>query len=278
MKSLSLARCFFRKPVSVSRLAPAHLSLNRAWGVPPPAAFHRRFATEVQSDDLLEETVSNLLYNVPKRDGKVTRRIVTALVSNEPGVLSRMSGMFASRNFNIESLVVSATNHKEVSRCTIVLYGDDEVVRAIQQIEDMVQVWAVVEYQQGDPVVERELVMIKLACESSSAFPLKPGLDSFDPHVAHAHRMAVLDITKLFNGRIVDMASTTICVEVSAKQARVDAFIKLLKPYGIIEISRSGVLAMVRGSSSTLNGLDAESPEVEPEDLFEVDESMLPPG
>lgn len=111
-----------------------------------------------------EEAVHNILYNTPPpSDERVERHVLNCLVQNEPGVLSRMSGVLASRNFNIESLVVANTEVSDLSRMTVVFNGKNvQIEQARRQLEDLVPVWAVLDYS-NTKLIERELLLIKLS-------------------------------------------------------------------------------------------------------------------
>ncbi|KAJ3050936.1 hypothetical protein HK097_008091 [Rhizophlyctis rosea] len=239
-----------------------------------------------QSPPSAEEAVNNILYNFPPASpSPVTRHVLNCLVSNEPGVLSRVSGILAGRGFNIDSLVVAKTEVPDLSRMTIVLNGQSAVIdQAKRQLEDQVPIWAVLDYTHAK-IVERELLMVKVSTVPHHETG-KPGhelsdsdSDSDEEHHdlspllgASVQRQAVSELARLFGARIVDVSTTSVIVELAAKSDRVDAFLKLLKPYGILEATRSGVMAMPR---SPLNIGDSDAPE---EEVEAVDASLLPPG
>ncbi len=153
---------------------------------------------------------------------------ITALVDNKPGVLARVSGLFSRRGYNIESLAVSITEDPGVSRMTIVVEGDDDVLEQIsKQLNKLVDVIRVTDYQ-GIPIVQRELAMIKVTAESSS-------------------RSEIMQIVDIFRAKIIDISDKTFTVEVTGSVEKVDALEKLLEPYGIKEIVRTGRIAMARG-------------------------------
>ena len=154
---------------------------------------------------------------------------ITALVENKPGVLARVSGLFARRGFIIESLAVSITEDPSVSRMTIVVEGDDAVLEQIsKQLNKLVDVIKVIDYQ-GIPIVQRELAMIKV-------------------NAAAAVRSEIMQIVGIFRAKIVDISDKTFTVEVTGSVDKIDAIEKLLEPYGINELVRTGRIAMMRGA------------------------------
>lgn len=156
------------------------------------------------------------------------KHVISALVQNQPGVLAHVAQMFAARGFNIDSLVVGRTEDPELSRMTIVVVGDDRVLEQVRKqlgkIVTVVKVrdFAVVDY------VERDLMMIRI-------------------HAPAEKRPEVVDLINLFRGRVIDVARTSLLAELTGPEAKMEAFIDLVRPYGIRELSRTGVLAMPRG-------------------------------
>ncbi|KAF9579160.1 hypothetical protein BGW38_004688 [Lunasporangiospora selenospora] len=244
-----------------------------------------------------EEAVSNILYNTPPggRNKLKQRHIFNCLVQNEPGVLSRVSGILAGRGFNIDSLVVAKTEVADLSRMTIVLRGESATIeQARRQLEDLVPVWAVLDYT-GFKVIQRELLLIKVSvlgpehvrAQMNSRSPNYQLIqesqgdddDTMSPSNAlrqtHAHLKSLTELAKLFQGKVVDVSGDCVVVELSAKPDRIDAFIKLVKPFGILEAARSGMMAMPR--SPIYDRHDQEDDEVQ-EEGSGVDASMLPPG
>ncbi|KAG0255483.1 hypothetical protein BG011_005093 [Mortierella polycephala] len=242
-----------------------------------------------------EEAVSNILYNTPPmgRNQMNKRHIFNCLVQNEPGVLSRVSGILAGRGFNIDSLVVAKTEVADLSRMTIVLRGESATIeQARRQLEDLVPVWAVLDYT-GFKVIQRELLLIKVSilgpehvrAQMNSRAPSNWQLvqeetdEDMTPSDAlrqtHAHLKSLTELTKLFQGRVVDVSGDCTVIELSAKPDRVDAFIKLVKPFGILEAARSGMMAMPR--SPVYDRHEHEDDEVQ-EEGSGVDASLLPPG
>ncbi|KAF9972373.1 hypothetical protein BGZ65_009863, partial [Modicella reniformis] len=241
-----------------------------------------------------EEAVSNILYNTPPQGRLLNNRrhILNCLVQNEPGVLSRVSGILAGRGFNIDSLVVAKTEVADLSRMTIVVKGEYTTVeQARRQLEDLVPVWAVLDYT-GFKLIERELLLVKVSilgpehvrAQMNSRSPdWQLVQDEADEEMSpsnalrqtHAHLKSLTELTKLFQGKVVDVSSDCMVIELSAKPDRVDAFVKLIKPFGILEAARSGMMAMPRSPIYDRH----ESKEEEEEDNGSgVDASMLPPG
>jgi len=232
-------------------------------------------------------------------------------------VLSRVSGILAARGFNIDSLVVCNTEVDDLSRMTIVLQGQDGVVeQARRQLEDLVPVWAVLDYTQS-PLVQRELLLAKVSIlgpeyfEELLAPPREmaqaPELEeTYEPDMSdeernamaheaareslrkdyhptnlpvsqalrhkHEHLRAITFMTHQFGGKVLDISTNNCIVEVSAKPTRIDSFMKLISPFGILESARTGLMALPR---SPLHN-SAEVEEMEAQDV--VDNSLLPPG
>jgi acetolactate synthase-1/3 small subunit len=158
---------------------------------------------------------------------------ITVLVENKPGVLARVSGLFARRGFNIESLAVSITDDPTVSRMTIVVTGDDSTLDQInKQTWKLIDVINVIDYSEI-PIVERELALIKVKAEVNE-------------------RPAVMQIVDIFRAKIIDISDTSFTIEVTGGIDKVDAIEDLLKPYGIMEIVRTGKIAMARGSHTAM--------------------------
>ncbi|MDO8683836.1 MAG: acetolactate synthase small subunit [Armatimonadota bacterium] len=154
---------------------------------------------------------------------------ITVLVENKFGVLARVSGLFARRGFNIESLAVSITDDPTVSRMTIVVGGDNTVLEQIsKQLNKLIDVIKVFDYT-GLPVVERELAMIKVNAEAKN-------------------RAELMQIVDIFRGKIIDISDRSFTIEVTGSLDKVNAIESLLSPYGIQEMVRTGKIAMIRGA------------------------------
>jgi acetolactate synthase I/III small subunit len=158
------------------------------------------------------------------------RHVLSALVQNVPGVLSHISGMLASRGYNIDSLAVGETEDPHLSRMTFVIVGNDSVLEQVRkQLEKIVTVVRVDDISAQD-FVERDLMLIKVTTP--------PG-----------KRSEVSELTDIFSGRIVNVSSDSVMVEISGPERKVEAFIELMRPFGILEVVRTGRIAMVRGSN-----------------------------
>ncbi len=158
----------------------------------------------------------------------------TVLVQNRPGVLARVSGLFARRGFNIESLAVSITDDPMLSRMTIVVTGDDSTLDQInKQTSKLIDVIKVVDYSEI-PIVERELALIKVKAEADQ-------------------RAAIMQIVDIFRAKIIDISDTSFTIEVTGGIDKVDAIENLLAPYGISEVVRTGKIAMARGSHTAMS-------------------------
>ena len=156
------------------------------------------------------------------------RHVISALVINEPGVLANVAGMFAARGFNIDSLVVGRTDDPNVSRMTIVVDADENTLEQVRkQLAKLVPVTKVRDFK-GTRYVERDLALISVA-------------------VTPQNRGEVIEVVNIFRGTVVDVADSSVIVEITGKEDKVEDFIELMKPYGIRELARTGVIAMARG-------------------------------
>ena len=160
-------------------------------------------------------------------DEKLKKRILSLLVDNEPGVLSRIAGLFSGRGFNIESLCVAETLDPGISRITIVTQGDLPVLEQIKkQLNKLINVVKVFDFS-DIPFVQREMVLIKVRSKPE-------------------HRAEILRMADIFRSRVVDVSNDYYTLEVTGNESKVEAFLKLLKPMGIKEIARTGVIALAR--------------------------------
>jgi acetolactate synthase-1/3 small subunit len=165
----------------------------------------------------------------PTSTGRM-RHVLSALVQNQPGVLAHISGMLASRGFNIESLAVGETEDSHLSRITFVVKGDDRVLEQVRkQLEKVVTVVRVIDISREE-YVERDLMLIKV-------------------EAPHARRPEILGLVQVFRGRIVDVGPEQLMIEISGQEKKVEAFIELMRPYGIVELARTGRIALVRSSA-----------------------------
>ncbi|KAF2166983.1 hypothetical protein M409DRAFT_23027 [Zasmidium cellare ATCC 36951] len=284
-------------------------------------ALHRRISplptTPSTSAISPAAAVSSILYETPiPTSAPKTAHILNCLVQNEPGVLSRVSGILAARGFNIDSLVVCSTEVADLSRMTIVLQGQDGVVeQARRQLEDLVPVWAVLDYTQA-PLVQRELLLAKISilgpeyfeellahhremtgdmdppvlqdtegepsAADETALRAEAGADvDFHPRnlapsealrLKHQHLETITYLTHQFGGKVLDISTNNCIVELSAKPTRIDSFMKLISPFGILESARTGLMALPR---SPLSGEESEATK-EVEDV--LDAAALPPS
>lgn len=188
----------------------------------------------------------------------IHRHVIAALVTNEPGVLAQVAGMFAARGFNIDSLVVGRTENPELSRMTIVVLGTDAVLEQVRkQLEKLVAVVTVADYRAA-AVVERDLALISIATA-------KPGV-----------RTEILQLTELFRGAVVDVAADSIIVKLEGTEEKISAFLDLVRPFGILDMARTGVIAMARGGGKAGRAKAALSGAKD--DGQDIDMSALPPG
>ena len=156
------------------------------------------------------------------------------LVSNQFGVLTRISGMFARRGFNIDSLVVGVTEDPARSRMTITMTGEDadrdQIIRLLEKLQDVY----VVREMTPSTIVSRELIMIKVAANSAT-------------------RQEIIDAVNVFRNKIIDYTPESLCIELTGEASKIEAFIELMKNYGIIEMCRTGLVALDRGTKSLGN-------------------------
>jgi acetolactate synthase I/III small subunit len=159
------------------------------------------------------------------------KHIVSVLVDNEPGVLSRISGLFSGRGFNIESLNVAETLDPTISRMTLVTFGNDQIIEQImKQLNKLVNIIKVVDLT-GSDYVDREMALIKVNAKAAS-------------------RAEVLRIVDIFRGQVVDVSSTSYTLEITGNDRKIQAVIDLLSPIGIMEIVRTGKVAIPRHKKS----------------------------
>ena len=157
------------------------------------------------------------------------RHVISALVQNVPGVLSHISGMLASRGYNIDSLAVGETEDSLLSRMTFVVFGDvDIVVQIRKQLEKIVTVVRVDDISSEDHV-ERDLMLIKVPAPQEK-------------------RGDIIQLVDIFRAKIVDVNPDVLMIELAGKESKIEAFIDVLRPYGILSLVRTGIIAMVRGN------------------------------
>jgi acetolactate synthase-1/3 small subunit len=153
---------------------------------------------------------------------------ISAIVANESGVLSRIAGMFARRGFNIESLAVGITEDPARSRMTIMVRGDEQVLdQVVKQLDRLIDVLQVSDLA-DDPHVERELALIKINAQSTK-------------------RSEVIELAEIFRAKIIDVGSSCLIVEICGDGEKVNACVDMLRPYGILELARTGRIVLARG-------------------------------
>lgn len=153
---------------------------------------------------------------------------LSVIVENHSGVLSKISGLFSRRAFNIDSLAVGVTNNPAISRITIVADGDEYVVEQLEkQLNKLIQVIKVKRLEEGE-FVSRELVLIKVGCSSQK-------------------RDEIMRVAEVVSAKVADVTNNTITLEYSDTNDRIETFVNLLKPYGIKEIVRTGTVAIEKG-------------------------------
>jgi len=157
---------------------------------------------------------------------------LTVLVENKPGVLSRVTGLFSRRGFNIESLAVGTCEETGMSRITIVCIGDDaqieQVMKQTHKLIDVIKVSDITENDRG----ERELALIKVTAEPGSS------------------RAEIMQIASIFRAQIIDVGSRTVVLSVAGDTEKIDALEKLLRQYGVKELVRTGKIALLRGAKT----------------------------
>lgn len=156
------------------------------------------------------------------------RHIISILMENESGALSRVAGLFSARGYNIESLTVAPTDDSSLSRMTLVTRGSDRVIEQItKQLNKLIDVVKLVELTEG-PHIEREMMLIKIQAKGSMREEAKRLVD-------------------IFRGRIIDVSDSTYVIEMTGDSSKLDSFIEAISDTGIIEVVRSGVSGLTRG-------------------------------
>lgn len=167
------------------------------------------------------------------------RHLLSAVVQNVPGVLSHIAGMLASRGYNIDSLAVGETEDPLLSRMTFVVVGDDRVLDQVRkQLEKIVTVVRVDDISARD-YVERDLMLLKVKSP--------PG----------GKRSEIRELVDIFRGRIVDVGSDEVMIEISGRESKIEAFVDRMRPFGISELVRTGRIAMVRSGSRRADEKDS---------------------
>jgi acetolactate synthase-1/3 small subunit len=164
--------------------------------------------------------------------GKEKTQVIAALVENKPGVLHSVANMFRRRDFNIESITVGGTEQEDLSRMTITVKGDEKTLE--QVVKQMSKLIDVVKVSRLEPenIVTRELALIKVNVPDTR------------------NRSDVINCVEVFRGRVVDVAPEALTIEITGTPDKIDAFLNLMKTYGIMELARTGLTALSRGVSS----------------------------
>jgi acetolactate synthase-1/3 small subunit len=164
------------------------------------------------------------------KKGLIKQHIISTLVENRAGTLSRVSGLFSRRGYNIDSLTVGETDNPSISRMTIAVTGEERVIEQIvKQLEKLIDVIAVRELD-GDSCLRREIMLIKIGADEKN-------------------RPAVLEIAGIFRARVVDVSQTSITIEATGNMEKLNGLLLLLRPYGILELARTGLVALERGAN-----------------------------
>ena len=179
-------------------------------------------------------------------------RLLSVLVDNKPGVLQRVASMIRRRGFNIDSLSVGPTDDDTISRMTITVHvGRQQAEQATKQLAKLIDVITIDDIT-GLRNVAHELVLVRM-------------------HAPPGERTELLNLVDIFRGRIVDVAPSSVIIEVTGSAEKIDNFIELMRPYGIKELARSGVVALVRGDQARIRlmdfTIDGDEPPPEPSRL-----------
>ena len=183
------------------------------------------------------------------------KHTMVALVEDRPGVLNRVASLFRRRGFNIESLAVGTTEETGVSRMTIVVEGHEGIVEQVEkQLYKLIDVIRVADLTSAEAVV-RELALVKLACPTEQ-------------------RAELLDLIGIFRAHVVDVGPGHLIAELSAEADRMDAFLENVRPYGILEMVRTGRIGMLRGPETTAVNQEAS----DDAERFHMESGRLPEG
>jgi len=158
--------------------------------------------------------------------------IIAAIVEHKPGVLYSVANMFRRRNFNIESIAVGPTEQSDLARMTITVKGDEKLIeQVIKQLNKLIDV---VKVSRLDPasIVSREMALVKISAPAAKA------------------RTDVINYANIFRARVVDVSTESLMVEITGGSDKIDAFIDLMKPFGVKEVARTGITALSRGVKS----------------------------
>ena len=169
-------------------------------------------------------------YDMTQTDEAAERRTLACIVDNEPGVLARVVGLFSARGYNIESLTVAEVDHAaHTSRVTVVTSGTPAVIEQIEaQLRRLVPVHRVVNWTTSAPGIEREMALVKVAGTGEK-------------------RVEAMRISEIFRAHVVDTTHTSFVFEITGAPSKIDQFVDLMRPLGLVDVSRTGVAAISRG-------------------------------
>lgn len=169
------------------------------------------------------------------------RVVLQLLVDNTFGILSRISGLFSRRGYNIDSITAGVTADPGITRITIVTHGDDDILDQIEkQVAKLIDVRDIRQLKPEDSVY-RELAMVKVRCDA-------------------ALRQGVIAVTNIFRGSVIDVAPESLMIEITGTQDKIDAFLRMLDGYEILELARTGIAGLSRGIGNVVYLSDADRP------------------
>lgn len=161
------------------------------------------------------------------------RHLISVVVQNKSGVLARIAGLFSGRGFNIDSLAVGETDSPDMSRITLVTRGDEAVIEQVtKQLNRLIDVLKVHEFSAHDEFVERDLLLLNVNAPAG-------------------RRGEIMQIVDVFRGKVVDVGTKHLMLELSGPESKINAMIDLMRPYGIKEMVRTGRVALTRGNKSS---------------------------
>jgi acetolactate synthase I/III small subunit len=159
-------------------------------------------------------------------------KVISVLVENKPGVLHMIANLFRRRNFNIESITVGATEQPDIARMTITVNEDERIVeQVVKQVAKQIDVLKVTELESSN-LVMRELSLIKVKVKDSK------------------ERSDIINFVDVFRGKIIDVSTESLTVEITGTPDKIDAFLNLMKNFGVLELARTGITALARGAKS----------------------------
>ena len=157
------------------------------------------------------------------------RHTISLLVENRFGVLARIAGLFSARGYNIDSLSVGETDDPQVSRMTIVVRGDHRILEQVEkQLNKLIDIIKVTDYK-DTPHIERDLALVKVTADKNT-------------------RSELIQICEIFRAKIVDVAVDSLIIEMTGDEEKIEALLRLLRPFGVKEVCRTGIVAMARGA------------------------------